>query len=95
VLDARRPERMVFELSLDDGSMTSHHTVELTAGGEDETVLNYDVELRTAHPMPRLRRFLATIFDLHVREFVDEVSRSAARHWAAEHAMGLRKQKAP
>ena len=90
VIDARKPERIVFEMSLDDHSWRSVHTVELTDGGEDETVLTYNVELQSAQPMPRLRRLLSGVFDDHVRAYADQVSTTAARHWKAELAMGLR-----
>jgi hypothetical protein len=42
-----------------------------------------------AQSMPRLRRFLAGIFDLHVRDYADHVASAATRHWQAEQAMGL------
>jgi carbon monoxide dehydrogenase subunit G len=87
------PKKMVFELTLDDGSLTSLHTTELTSGGDDETVLTYTVELSPAHPMPRLRRFLKGVFDLHVRDYAERVSSTAARHWKAEQALGLRAPK--
>jgi uncharacterized protein YndB with AHSA1/START domain len=93
ITDAAEPERIVFELTLDDQSLSSLHTAELTAGAEDETVLNYTVELRQAHPMPRLRRFLAGVFDMHVRDYADRVANTAARHWKAEQALGLRAPK--
>jgi hypothetical protein len=89
ITEERPPHRIVFELTLDDKSLTSRHTAELTAGGEDETVLNYTVVLHQAHQMPRLRRFLTGVFDLHVRDYVDRVSDTAARHWRAEQALGL------
>jgi uncharacterized protein YndB with AHSA1/START domain len=93
ITEAKEPERIVFEMTLDDRSLTSLHTAELTAGGDDETVLNYTVELRQSHPMPRLRRFLAGVFDLHVRDYADRVSATSARHWKAEQALGLRAPK--
>ncbi|MHB8690046.1 MAG: SRPBCC domain-containing protein [Solirubrobacteraceae bacterium] len=93
IKEIKQPERVVFELALDDQSMKSLHTAELTAAGEDETLLNYSVELQPAHPMPRLRRFLSGVFDMHVRDYADRVSNTAARHWRAEQALGLRDPK--
>ena len=87
--EVHEPNSVVFELNLDDHSLKSLHTARLTAAGEDETLLDYTVELQPAHPMPRLRRFLNGIFDLHIRDYADYVSSTAARHWKAEQAMGL------
>jgi carbon monoxide dehydrogenase subunit G len=87
--DVKEPDSVVFELNLDDHSLRSLHTATLTPAGEDETLLDYSVELQPAHPMPRLRRFLNGIFDLHIRDYVDHVSSTASRHWKAEQAMGL------
>jgi carbon monoxide dehydrogenase subunit G len=83
-------KRVVFEMVLDDQSMSSLHIAELAPGGAEETVLTYTVELRPAHPMPRLRRFLKGVFELHVRDYADRISATAARHWKAEQALGLR-----
>ena len=90
---AKENERLVFELTLDDNSITSVHITELSPGAEDETVMTYTVELRQSHPMPRMRRFLSGMFDLHVRDYADQLSSTAARHWKAEQALGLRPQK--
>ena len=87
--EVMEPSKVVFELGLNDHSLKSLHTAELTPAGEDETLLNYSVELQPAHPMPRIRRILSGLFDMHIRDYADHVSSSAARHWAAEQAMGL------
>ena len=87
--EVMEPVKVVFELNLDDRSMRSRHTAKLTPAGDDETVLDYSVELQPAHPMPRIRRFLSGLFDMHVRDYADHVSSTAARHWKAEQALGL------
>lgn len=87
--EVHEPDSVVFELGLDDRSLKSLHRAKLTPAGEDETLLDYSVELQSAHPMPRLRRFLNGIFDLHVRDYADYVSSTASRHWKAEQALGL------